>query len=184
MLADVPLAHPWLELATVCLLDNGLAASTTAARVAASARAGLLDALQAGLGALAGPLHGAAGRRAQALLAAVLAGEPAASAVARLGAPGFGHVVYEHDDPRATVLLDALRRDGAASAVLEAVDALRAAVERPANVDLALAGIVLVLDLPATTIDVLFQRSRIVGMTAHVAEEHGEAPLRWRGRAD
>lgn len=184
LLPELPLEHPWVDALSTCLIDNGLAASTTAARVAASARAGIHDALLSGLGALAGPLHGAAGRAAHALLARVAAGADAAEATPELGTPGFGHVVYEHDDPRATIVLDLMRRDRPDAAALAAVDAVRAVAARPVNVDLAIAALALELDLPAATSEALFQRSRIVGMAAHVAEEYGEAPLRWRARAD
>lgn len=51
-----------LDLALGLLVDHDLAASTLAVRVAASARAHPYAAVSAGLGALEGPLHGAAGR--------------------------------------------------------------------------------------------------------------------------
>ena len=50
------------------LLDHGLTASTIAARVAASTRAGIHDCLCAGLAVMSGPLHGAAPVAARALL--------------------------------------------------------------------------------------------------------------------
>ncbi|NUO35113.1 MAG: helix-turn-helix domain-containing protein, partial [Dermatophilaceae bacterium] len=48
-----------LRVLLVALLDHGLTASTVAARVAASTRAGLHDCLSAAYAAMAGPLHGA-----------------------------------------------------------------------------------------------------------------------------
>jgi len=183
LLPEIPLDHPWIDAASTCLIDNGLAASAMAARVAASTRAGVLDALAAGLGALAGPLHGAAARSAHALIARVRDGADPHEAVGDHGAPGFGHVVYD-DDPRAVVLLRLLRRDRPDARVLPALEALRRATRRPLNVDAVLGAIAVELELPAATGEVLFQRARLIGMAAHVAEEYGEAPLRWRGRAD
>ncbi|MDF0532043.1 citrate/2-methylcitrate synthase [Tsukamurella sp. 8F] len=182
---EIPFEHPWLQVYSTCLIDNGLAVAATAARVAASTRAGLYDTLSAGLGAMAGPLHGGAPVHAYELLAAVAAGDDPdvaiTRAVRRTGrVPGFGHIVYTGDDPRARVVLDLLGGE----AVLAAVDALCERVERPVNVDLAGAAVCLALGLPAGAPEVVFQYSRIVGMAAHVAEEYDEAPLRWRGRAD
>ncbi|MGH7748553.1 MAG: citrate/2-methylcitrate synthase [Candidatus Dormibacteria bacterium] len=53
-----------LDVALVLLADHELATSTVAVRVAASTRADLYDAVLAGLGTLAGPLHGGASQLA------------------------------------------------------------------------------------------------------------------------
>jgi citrate synthase len=91
----------------------GVAASTLAARVAASTRANPYLTVQAGLAALGGPLHGGGTDAARRLITEVAAGRPAAEAVgARLtsevGVPGVGHAVYEGVDPRAAALMNAL----------------------------------------------------------------------------
>src|SRR5207244_4554831 len=57
-----------LNAALVVLADHDLAASTVAARVAASTRAHPYAVIAAGLGALRGPLHGAASHDVVALL--------------------------------------------------------------------------------------------------------------------
>ncbi|MGC3971854.1 MAG: citrate synthase [Pirellulales bacterium] len=186
---EVPLAHPWVGALATCLLDNGLAASTTAARVAASARAGVYDALLAGLGALAGPLHGGAPVQAHRLLAVIAGGGEVDAAIAESVAaggrlPGFGHVVYAGDDPRATAVLDRVRADAPDVSALEALAALTDRVGRPINVDLAGAVVAVALDLPVHAIEVVFQYARVVGMAAHIVEEYEEAPLRWRARSD
>ncbi|MGI9169011.1 MAG: citrate/2-methylcitrate synthase, partial [Caulobacteraceae bacterium] len=107
-------------LVTVC--DHGLNASTFAARVVASTRAGLVSAVLAGIGALKGPLHGGAPGPVIEMLDAV--GEPG-NARSWLEAAldrgdrlmGFGHRVYRVRDPRA----DALKRAvGALGRVCEA----------------------------------------------------------------
>ncbi|HSU74835.1 MAG TPA: citrate synthase, partial [Terrabacter sp.] len=67
--ADAPGDVAVLRVLLVALLDHGLTASTVAARVAASTRAGLPDCLCAAYAAMAGPLHGAAPVAAHALLA-------------------------------------------------------------------------------------------------------------------
>lgn len=88
-----------LDLALALLVDHDLAASTLAVRVAASARAHPYAAVSAGLGALEGPLHGAAGRLAHRMLVEVLEQGGAAPVVAeylRAGrrVPGLGHRLY------------------------------------------------------------------------------------------
>src|SRR5579875_1802935 len=95
---------PALNAALVLLADHELAASTLAARVAASTWADPYLVVQTGLGVLGGPLHGANVEPARTFLAEVAGGRPAAEAVgARLAAggliPGVGHAVYRGPDP-------------------------------------------------------------------------------------
>ncbi len=101
-----------LNAALILLADHELAASTFAARVAASAWAGPYRVILAGLGPLGGVLHGGAGLAVEALLDEVIAGaDPGAALDARLASgpvPGFGHRVYRDRDPRADHLLDRL----------------------------------------------------------------------------
>ena len=59
-----------VNTALVLLADHELATSTVAVRVAASTRADLYDAVLAGLGTMAGPLHGGASQLAYTLLVA------------------------------------------------------------------------------------------------------------------
>jgi citrate synthase len=101
-----------LNAALILLADHELAASTFAARVAASAWAGPYRVILAGLGPLGGSLHGSAGLAVEGLLDEVAAGaDPEAALDARIaagGVAGFGHRVYRDRDPRADHLLDRL----------------------------------------------------------------------------
>ena len=101
-----------LNAALILLADHELAASTFAARVAASAWAGPYRVILAGLGPLGGALHGGAGLAVEALLDEVIAGaDPGEVLDAHLASgpvPGFGHRVYRDRDPRADHLLDRL----------------------------------------------------------------------------
>ncbi|HVX33832.1 MAG TPA: citrate synthase [Solirubrobacterales bacterium] len=98
-----------LDAALILLADHDLAASTFAARVAASAWAGPYRVILAGLGPLGGALHGGAGTAVESLIDEVAAGADAGEALdARLASgpvPGFGHRVYRDRDPRADHLL-------------------------------------------------------------------------------
>src|SRR5262249_49455132 len=103
-----------LDAYLVTISDHGLNASTFAARVVASTRAGLTSSVLAGLSALKGPLHGGAPRPVIEMLddigtpgnarpwleAAVMRGD-------RL--MGFGHRIYRVRDPRADALKRAVR---------------------------------------------------------------------------
>ncbi|EWT00911.1 excisionase [Intrasporangium oryzae NRRL B-24470] len=170
------------------LLDHGLTASTIAARVAASTRAGVHDCLTAAYAAMAGPLHGAAPIAAHHLLADERRPEAAiAAAIRERGhVPGFGHFLYPAGDPRADVVLETVWRLPGTGHLRRRVDALAMAVrdrtgDHP-NIDLASAALLHALDLPAAAGEVAFQVARSFGVVAHVLEEYAEQPLRWRGR--
>jgi len=172
-----------LDAALILLADHELAASTFAARVAASAWAGPYRVILAGLGPLGGVLHGGAGPAVEALLDEVAGGaDPGAALDARLAAgpvPGFGHRVYRDRDPRADHLLDRLAPDPLATALLDA------AAERglPApNVDFALAALVKAQGLRDEASATIFTVARIAGIVAHALEEY-EHRLRFRPRA-
>src|SRR5580700_2735209 len=103
-----------VDMALVLLADHELATSTVAVRVAASTRADLYDATLAGLGTLAGPLHGGASQLAYALLvdAERHGVDRALNECLRWQRvlPGFGHTVYKNGDPRVSPLLDCFDR--------------------------------------------------------------------------
>ncbi|MFF4852029.1 citrate/2-methylcitrate synthase [Streptomyces sp. NPDC001194] len=179
-----------LDLALTLLIDHDLAASTLAVRVAASARAHPYAAVSAGLGALEGPLHGAAGRLAHRTLVEALERGGAAPVVAdhlRAGrrVPGLGHRLYEGEDPRATALfarLEGVPQAGPALAAAREVVATAAARRGGlhANVDLALAVLTVSCGMPAEAGETVFAVARTAGWMAHALEEYQERPLRMR----
>lgn len=181
-----------LDAALVLLADHELASSTLAARVAASTRADPYSVVLAGLGPLAGPLHGGASRGVRTLLDE--AGGPAGPTRAlgdsvRLHGswPGFGHPLYPHGDPRAHHLLSVLRSVGGTTRAMATVDAVidEAARRSPVhpNIDFALGALGHLAAMPAEAGEVIFTVSRMAGWIAHAIEEYGEAPLRYRARA-
>ncbi|TDU75546.1 citrate synthase [Streptomyces sp. KS 21] len=185
-----PDALATLDLALALLIDHDLAASTLAVRVAASARAHPYAAVSAGLGALEGPLHGAAGRLAHRMLVEALERGGAAPVVAdhlRAGrrVPGLGHRLYEGEDPRATALFARLENvPRAAPALAAAREVVATAAARRgglhANVDLALAVLTVSCGMPAEAGETVFAVSRTAGWIAHALEEYQERPLRMR----
>lgn len=178
-----------LDTALALLTDHDLAASTLAARVAASAHAHPYAVVSAGLGVLEGPLHGASSGLAHRMLSEVVDRGSAAPVVAdhlRTGRrlPGLGHRLYTGEDPRAAVLFDLLARvPRAAPALAAARDTVSTAARHAplhANVDLALAVLSVAYGMPAEAGETVFAVSRTAGWIAHALEEYGERPLRMR----
>ncbi|MGC4944246.1 citrate/2-methylcitrate synthase [Kribbella sp. DT2] len=168
-----------LDAAVILLADHGLAVSTIAARVAASARANLYAVVSAGLGALDGHLHGTAPTLAYDFLGRALADPTKAlSEQLRSGepVPGFGHKIYRERDPRAEVLLGMLGDHP----VVGTVEELTARVPSFPNSDLALAAVLHAQGLPGEAGEALFAIARTIGWTAHALEEYAAPPLRFR----
>ncbi|GAA2934020.1 citrate synthase [Kitasatospora cinereorecta] len=178
-----------LDTALALLADHDMAASTLAARVAASAHAHPYAVVSAGLGVLEGPLHGAASGLAHRMLSEVVERGGAAPVVAdhlRTGrrVPGLGHRLYTVEDPRAQVLFALLAEVPRAAPVLEAARDVVATAARHAplhaNVDLALAVLSVACGMPAEAGETVFAVSRTAGWIAHALEEYAERPLRMR----
>ncbi|MGW1352755.1 citrate/2-methylcitrate synthase [Streptomyces sp. NPDC002409] len=186
--ADEPFVTA-LDGALALLIDHDLAASTLAARVAASAHAHPYAVVSAGLGVLEGPLHGAASGLAHRMLAEVLERGSAVPVVAdhlraRRRVPGLGHRLYRTEDPRAQALFALLAKVPQAAGALAAAHDVVATTARhtplPANVDLALAVLSVSSGMAAEAGETVFAVSRTAGWIAHALEEYGERPLRMR----
>lgn len=180
-----------LDTYLVTVSDHGLNASTFAARVVASTRAGYTSAVLAALGALKGPLHGGAPGPVLDMLDAVgtpervsrwLAGELARGE--RL--MGFGHRIYRVRDPRADALKQALALLGAAGGMDAERVRLAEAVEREAlallrlkkpdraldtNVEFFTALLLEALGFPREAFTGVFASGRVGGWIAHAHEQ-------------
>ena len=189
-----PLGEPQLvravNAALVVLADHELATSTLAVRMAASTRADLYDAVLAGLGTFAGPLHGGASQLVHQLLvdADERGAEPAADNALRWMniLPGFGHAVYVDGDPRSQPLLDLFEQlaNDRQRTVVASIRALADSHDFPApNVDLGIGALVFASGMPADAGQTIFGVARMAGSTAHYLEELNERPLRFRARA-
>jgi citrate synthase len=178
-----------LDAALVLCIDHDLAASTMAARIAASARADLYACVTAALAALSGDAHGSATVAAWNLLTETMrTGRPEAAlsrqVAAGHGIPGFGHPVYRGEDPRAAALLRRMRALPRYAAVTHAADrvagVVRARLGREPNLDLALAAVVVGAGGPPEAAQAVFAIGRTVGWTAHVLDEYEQPALRLR----
>lgn len=150
----------------------------------------LYDALLAGLGVVAGPLHGGASQLAYGLVrdAEQLGPERALDETLRWQhlLPGFGHSVYRGEDPRFTVLNELVhdlwppdRRQA-----LDSLLALASARHIPGpNVDLGLGALTRAAGMAEDGGRTIFTIARVAGWTAHYLEELEERPIRYRARA-
>ena len=181
-----------LRAALVLLADHELAASTLAARVAASVRADPYAVVATGMGAVGGALHGGASLGVETMLAA--AAGPAdvprvVGSVLRRGEriPGFGHFVYRAGDPRAAFLLDAIRAAVPGSPRLAVAEAVAAEVARRGlpspNIDFALGALASVSGMVPGGAEAVFAVARTAGWIGHALEEYARrTPLRPRAR--
>ena len=181
-----------LRVALVLLADHELAASTFAARVAASVRADPYAVVATGLGAAGGALHGGASLGVEAILAAAAGPQDVTRVVGSLlrrgeRIPGFGHFVYRAGDPRAAFLLGEIRARAPGSPRLAVADALvREVVGRglpTPNIDFALAVLASVAGMVPGAAEAVFAVARTAGWIGHAIEEYARrTPLRPRAR--
>jgi citrate synthase len=180
-----------LDTYLVTVSDHGLNASTFAARVVASTRAGLTSAVLAGISALKGPLHGGAPGPVIEMLDGI--GKPE-NARAWIEAAldrgdrlmGFGHRVYKVRDPRADALKKAVRKMTEGSNVMpgrlafaEAVEASVLAIlkdRKPnraldTNVEFYTALLLEALAFPPSAFTCVFAMGRTAGWIAHAREQ-------------
>jgi citrate synthase len=179
-----------VSAALVLLADHELAASTLAARVAASVQADPYAVVGTGLGAMSGALHGGASLGAETLLAAARGPDDVPRVVGELlrrgeKVPGFGHFVYGNGDPRAVVLLDLVRRAAPKSGQLAVADAVLAEVRQKSlpepNIDFAIATLARVAGMVRGAGEAIFAVARTAGWIAHALEAYaGPGPLRPR----
>jgi citrate synthase len=170
-----------LNAALVLVADHELAASTLAARVAASMRADPYAVVATGLGAMGGALHGGAALGAELMLGSASSPADAPRVVGDLlrrgeKLPGFGHFVYKDGDPRANLLLRLIAEfapDAPPLAIAQAVtdEARRRALPEP-NIEFALAVLAGVAGMIRGSGEAIFATGRTAGWLAHALEEY------------
>jgi len=180
-----------LDAALVLLADHELATSTLAVRSAAMVRADTYEVVGTGLNVIGGSRHGGVSLGLESLLRdAAAVGAPRA-VDSRLGARmpigGFGHLLYEHGDPRAAPLLDRLDDlDGPADRRATVDTFLQVVADRglPApNVDAALAAVGWCSRMRPGAGEVIFAIARTAGWVAHAIEQYDQ-PTFMRARVD
>lgn len=179
-----------LRAAMALLADHELAASTFAARMAASVRADPYAVVATGLGALGtSRQYGGASLGAETMLSAIRDPADAVRVVGDLmrrgeRIPGFGDF-SDSPDPRAKALLDLVKKAAPRSARYVVADAVleetrRRALPEP-NVGFALAVLVNVAGMVTGAGEAIFAVARTAGWIAHAMEEYAKnVPLRPR----
>lgn len=176
-----------LDTYLVLLAEHGITASTFAARLVASTESDLVSAVTAALGALKGPLDGGAASKVQDMLEAIGTVEHAKDWLRNALAKGervmgFGHRVYETEDPRAEVLREMARtanpQEFALASGVEAVALPLLEEKKPGrylhtNVAFYSAILLDAVGLPADLFTPTFAAGRVAGWTAHILEQVG-----------
>jgi 2-methylcitrate synthase len=174
-----------LDIAMILRADNELNPSTFAARVTASTGADVFDSVIAGLSALAGPRHGWHTRNVLTALEDIGAPERVEGwvrerAAAKQKIAGFGHPVYQGEDPRTSVLralAEAQCQRGGLWPLFRTAQELEATVVRETGqhpiVDFYLAPLYRALGIPADLFTAVFAVSRMSGWVAHILEQYG-----------
>ena len=186
------------NVALVLHADHELNASTFAARVAAATLTDVHSAVVAGIGTLKGPLHGGANADVMRLLLEL--GDQADLSqiettihdklARKEKIPGFGHRVYQTEDPRATHLRRMSEELGTRSGQKQWYEMSRqieVLVGREKglnpNVDFYSASTYYALGIKVDLFTPVFAVSRVAGWTAHILEQYANNRL-IRPRAD
>ena len=178
-----PTAARVLDKVFVLQADHEFNASTFAARVIAATLSDMHSAVTGAIGALRGPLHGAANAAVMAMLMEIGGPENAERWVLdklarRERVMGFGHPVYKTVDPRTPVLREMSRELSETSGHpewFEISQIVESVMQRErnliSNVDFYSATVYAALDIPVSLFTPMFAISRTSGWTAHVLEQ-------------
>ena len=172
-----------MDLILILHAEHGLNASTFTARVISATLTDLYSAITGAIGALKGKLHGGANTEVLKTLKQLGSVENIAPWVKEVRAKkgtfmGFGHAVYQTEDPRAKHLKEYSKRVGEETGdtkwyemSVEMEKLVYAAIQRHCNVDFYSASVQHVMGIPGELFTCIFAASRIVGWCAHVLEQ-------------
>jgi len=176
-----------LDAYLVLLAEHGITASTFMARIVASTESDLASAVVAALAALKGPLDGGAPSKVQDMLEAIGTVEHAEDWLRNALAKGervmgFGHRVYETEDPRTEALREMARianpqefalASGVEEVALPLLEQRKPGRHLHTNVAFYSAILLAAVGLPADLFTPTFAVGRVVGWTAHILEQVG-----------
>ncbi len=172
-----------MDLILILHAEHGFNASTFAARVISATLSDWYSVIAGAIGALKGPLHG--GANTEVLRALIEIGDVQNVAAyvesVRNGKGkfmGFGHAVYQVEDPRARHLKELSRRLGLEQGQPKWYDisvalerAVNEAIHKYCNVDFYSASLQHYMSIPGELFTCIFAASRIAGWCAHVLEQ-------------
>lgn len=186
------LATHAFDIALTLHADHELNASTFAARVAAATLTDMHSAITGAIGALKGPLHGGANADVMRLLIEIGEDAPAEriddvirqKLARKEKIPGFGHRVYNTEDPRATHLRRMSKELGEKAGntrwftMSQQIERLVTGEKKLyPNVDFYSASVYHTLGIDIDLFTPIFAVSRISGWTAHVLEQYANNRL-------
>ena len=178
-----------MDMAMVAMADHGLNASTFAARVTAATLSDMYSSVTSAIGALKGPLHGAANRGAMEMMLEIGDLDRVEEWVDNaLGEGkrimGFGHRVYKTMDPRATrmrAMVDELCHNGSdpkwGRIALKIQEVVAQRKKLNPNVDFYGGAMMYMLGVPLDVFTPVFACSRVAGWTAQVMEQYANNRL-------
>lgn len=172
-----------MDLILILHAEHGFNASTFAARVISATLSDLYSVIAGAIGALKGPLHG--GANTEVIRALMEIGEVSnveawvKSVQERKGKfMGFGHAVYQTEDPRARHLKELSRRLGKEQGEpkwydisVRVEELVKEAIHKNCNVDFYSASLQHYMGIPGELFTCIFAASRIAGWCAHVLEQ-------------
>lgn len=179
-----------LETYLKLTMEHGLNASTFAARVTISTESDLTAAITSALGTMKGPLHGGAPSGVIELLEEIGKPEYIRVTVSRKlengeRIMGFGHRVYQTEDPRSIILRDkCISMTGqddwldlateTENKVLQLLAEHKPGRKLYTNVEYYAAAIMRSIDMPPELFTPTFSVARMVGWTAHAIEQQND----------
>jgi citrate synthase len=172
-----------MDLILILHAEHGFNASTFTGRVVISTLPDIYSAVTAAVGALKGKLHGGANTEVLKTLqelGSVDAITPWVKSVRESKGKfmGFGHAVYQTEDPRAKHLKELSRRLGEQQGNMlwydmsvEIEKQVLAAIGKNCNVDFYSASLQHYMGIPGDLFTCIFAASRIAGWCAHILEQ-------------
>lgn len=176
-------AEKAMDLILILHAEHGLNASTFAARVISATLTDLYSAITGAVGCLKGPLHGGANTAVLNTLMEVDTVENVGPWVEEVRSRkgkfmGFGHAVYQVQDPRAKHLKELSRRLSIETGEpkwydisVEMEKQVVAAINKNCNVDFYSASLQYYMGIPGELFTCVFAASRVAGWCAHVIEQ-------------
>ncbi|MCG2769815.1 MAG: citrate/2-methylcitrate synthase [Chloroflexota bacterium] len=178
-----------MNMAMVSMSDHGLNASTFAARVIASTLSDMYSAVTGAIGALKGPLHGAANRGSMEMMLEIgdvtrVEEYVEGALISGKKIMGFGHRVYKTMDPRAInlkAMVEALSQNDSYAKwgrlALRINEVVTTQKGLNPNVDFYSGAMMYLLGLSLDVFTPIFACSRVAGWTAQIMEQYNNNRL-------
>ncbi|HTI50782.1 MAG TPA: citrate/2-methylcitrate synthase [Planctomycetaceae bacterium] len=172
-----------MDLILILHAEHGFNASTFAARVISATLSDWYSVIVGAIGALKGPLHGGANTEVIRTLMEIGEVSKVTDYVEAVKAKkgkfmGFGHAVYQVEDPRARHLKELSRRLGIEKGEpkwydisVELEGQVKESIQKNCNVDFYSASLQHYMGIPGELFTCIFAASRIAGWCAHVLEQ-------------